>query len=229
MSEPSAGAGVAQGEAGAPPSETGEAVEQPGLAPIELLGIALGTIYLVGPWRRLPGDVVVFLLGVAAIFWLRDRLPTPTRAESGSGRWPHALLAGGTLAGALALLAYGVLAGSPAFRPATIALVIALYLPFAYLQQWLTQRYLVGRLGQLVAGRLRRGELCAVAVGGLLFGLAHLPFPALLPPTLAMGVLWSWAHLRGARLAAISLSHALLGGLYFLAILGKDPFTPLIG
>lgn len=203
--------------------------EQPALAQVERLAIALGAVYLVGPWRRLPSDVAVFLLGVALIVWLRDRLPAPPQAEPARARGSHALLAGVTLLGTLALLAYGVLAGRPAFRPATIALVVALYLPFAYLQQWLTQRYLVGRLGHLVARRLRRGELAAVAVGGLLFGLAHLPFPALLPPTLAMGILWSWAHLRGARLAAISASHALLGGLYFLAILGKDPFTPLIG
>ena len=194
-----------------------------------MLALALGAVYLAGPWRRLPRDVAVFLLGVAMIVWLRDRLPRAPASAPAQARGSHALLAGVTAAGTLALLTFGALRGGPAFRPATIALVVALYLPFAYLQQWLTQRYLVGRLGRLAARRLRRGELCAVTVGGLLFGLAHLPFPALLPPTLAMGVLWSWAHLRGARLAAISVSHALLGGLYFLAILGKDPFTPLIG
>tara|TARA_R110002072_G_scaffold194024_1_gene351225 strand:+ start:234 stop:812 length:579 start_codon:yes stop_codon:yes gene_type:complete len=185
----------------------------------------LGFGYTQLPIRNTISDVIVFALVslLAASLW-RGTLPQrPPRAE---GARAELWLAAWTLPSALALIGVGLYREAPALGFGAALLVLAFYFPFALLQQWVTQRYLVQRFsGRLAKGRSLRGAI----LGGILFGLCHLPFPVLLVPTLVTGVLWALAWRAGARLSAITTSHALLGALLFVSVIDRDPFVEVWG
>jgi len=197
----------------------------PAIGPSEwILGLA-GFAYTQLPIRNTISDVTVFALVslLAATLW-RETLPErPLRAE---GARAELWLAGWTLLSAFGLIGVGLYREAPALGPGPALLVLAFYFPFALLQQWVTLRYLVQRF----SGRLARAHsLRGAILGGVLFGLCHLPFPVLLVPTLVTGVLWALAWRAGARLWAITTSHALLGALLFVSVIDRDPFVEVWG
>jgi len=199
-----------------------EAPEAPGpLGPAEALAVVLGAAYCLGPWRVLAADVPAFALGALLL-------------ALGPGAWRPAAPAGGrpaqvglllaTLAAAAGLVGLGWVRGAPVRSLGLLAATTALYLPFALLQQYVTQGYLVGRLGRRLGGGT--GWTAALA-GGLVFAACHLPLPGLFWPTLGAGVAWGWVYQRTGRLAPVAVSHALLGACYFLAVLERNPFRDL--
>lgn len=184
---------------------------------------ALAFGYTQFPGRNIVTDVLVFatVAVLAATYW-RQRLPP--RPERARGARVEAWLLGVSALSACLLLGFGLWRDAVALRWGNALLILVLYVPFAFLQQWITLRYLTQRFaGRLARGRSGRGAI----LGGLLFGLCHLPFPMLLVPTLFSGVAWTLAWRGGARLWTIALSHALLGGLLFLSVVERDPFRGL--
>ncbi|MGE0709698.1 MAG: CPBP family intramembrane glutamic endopeptidase [Planctomycetota bacterium] len=201
----------------------------PAVAPfgrVELAIVVVGALYVLGPWRRLATDLSAFGLGAIALALAARAGRLPPRAAADPARAPRALLALGafTLLGVTAQALLGAYRGIATFRLPLLLATCLLYLPFAYLQQVLTQRYITDRLG-VALGRGR--ELGVALWAGLLFGLAHLPFPDLVPPTLLMGVLWSATYRISGRILPVAISHALLGATYFLSVIGRDPFRDL--
>lgn len=201
-----------------------DAASTPASAPLpfsrgEIAAIALGAGYLLNPaWRVF--DLPLFLLGAVALASSR-RAAWPPDAKS--SRVTAAVLAATTVAG-VALLGYGFATDASALTLRAAALILAIYIPSAALQQYVTQGYLVGRLGRRLGGR---SDAATALCGGLIFAVGHLPLEGLVVPTLCVGTIWSYAYLRGARFGALVASHALLATLWFLAVLGRDPFQAL--
>lgn len=100
-----------------------------------------------------------------------------------------------------------------------LLIALALYLPWALLQQYLFQFYLLGRLLSLMpaAG--------AVVLTGLAYSLVHLPDPGITAATAFAGVFWSALYQRYRLLAPLAVSHALLGTCFYYWAYDRDLFT----
>ncbi len=208
--------------AGDAPVATGGVVATDLATPLsrrELAVIALAAAYLLGPWRDPWIDTPLFLLAAAVHLLFGFARPTAAVSDEARRRL-HVAVASATALGVLSLVAAAWAFGVHVHLAQLLLLGLA-YVPFAYLQQIVTQGYVVGRLGRWLAGG---DELRAALIGGALFAAAHLPLPGLFWPTLAAGVLWGLAWQRGASLHALAFSHGLLGAAYFLCVLGRHPF-----
>jgi len=97
-----------------------------------------------------------------------------------------------------------------------IFLAVALYLPWALLQQTLFQFYLFGRLLMLLPPWL------AVACTALAYGLVHLPDPVLSAFAAMAGIFWSYVYNRYRRLLPLAFSHACLGAAFHYWVYGLD-------
>jgi hypothetical protein len=130
----------------------------------------------------------------------------------------HILIA--TVAVALLFAVVGRLTGRAApLVTVNMLVALALFIPWATLQQTLFQLYLLGRIRAL----LPAGPAAALAtVNGLLFGAVHLPDVELTVATIAGGTVWSWYYLRDRCLGPIAVSHAVLGTTYYYWIRGED-------
>lgn len=172
--------------------------------------------YMLSPWRSVELDIAVMVAAALALRMapagLLPEPPTPRHPRSAL-----ALLGLGTALAAAVVVVWSAARGSPP-RPRTVALVALAYLPFAALQQLLLQRYLLVR-----ARAVSEAGAGPLAAGG--FALLHLPFAELVAPVFAGALLWTWCYERAPRLIAVAASHALLGTLWFVGMLGTDPFA----
>lgn len=75
--------------------------------------------------------------------------------------------------------------------PPTLPVALALFLPWAALQQALFQFYLVGRLRALLPGP---GPAPVAVLAGLLFGIVHRPVLDVTAVTAVGGGLWAWFY-----------------------------------
>lgn len=205
-------------------------------AALELAGLALAIplFLLLVPRRPVVVDAGLALLALALValdagetrrrFWGEPPEPAATRRRRA---WRQVL--GATAAVLAVFAAAGALGtwwvtGDPGaaagrlIRPA-LPLVLVLFLPWAALQQVLFQFYLLGRLRALLPGA--RPAVVA-ALGGLLFGLVHLPALDVTAVTVVGGGLWAWFYLRDRLLAPLSVSHALLGATYYTWVRDED-------
>ena len=103
-------------------------------------------------------------------------------------------------------------------RP-TLPGALAVFVPWALLQQTLFQFYLLGRLRALLPGA---PPLALAAVNGIAYGAAHLPAWDVAAVTTIGGAVWSWYYLQDRQLLPIALSHAALGTTYFYWVRGQD-------
>jgi membrane protease YdiL (CAAX protease family) len=80
-----------------------------------------------------------------------------------------------------------------------------LYAAWALVQQFLVQSFIFVRLKSVYGGRR------AIIFTALLFSLAHIPNPVLIPATLVAGLVFSWAFRRYRNIYTLGFVHALLG------------------
>ena len=93
---------------------------------------------------------------------------------------------------------------------------LALYFPWALLQQALFQFYLLGRL------RIVLPSAVAISCTGIIFALVHLPDVAATVAAAVAGVFWVYVYDRYRMLSPLALSHALLGTTFYYWICGRD-------
>jgi membrane protease YdiL (CAAX protease family) len=89
---------------------------------------------------------------------------------------------------------------------------LALYVPWALVQQTLFQCYLLGRLRRLAPGA---PAFALALLNGVFYGAVHLPDWEIALVTIAGGVVWTYAYQRDRAVLPIAISHAVLGTTYF--------------
>jgi hypothetical protein len=99
-----------------------------------------------------------------------------------------------------------------------LPIAFALYLPWALLQQFLFQFYLLGRLLTLFPAPV------SVVATGMAYSLVHLPDLNVALATAAAGIFWSFLYRRYRILLPLGLSHALLGSTFYYWVYGHDLF-----
>jgi len=196
------------------------------LRTLEIVLFVLVCGYCLSPYRSLVRDLSVFAGGSLMILLLHRWL-LPPALPVGEGRFPHLVLAGLTASITVGLWVWlwlhnpGLVTGRLVGQ---FVLVSAGYIPFGWLQHYLTQRYLVLRICRPLTGR-RDVLTCLLAAG--VFSSLHLPFPELLLPTFGGCLVWTWYYLQSGRIWPLAISHGILATSWFICILHRNPFLQI--
>lgn len=97
-----------------------------------------------------------------------------------------------------------------------LPVIFLLYLPWALLQQFLFQFYLLGRLLTLLPIPV------AVFATGMAYSLVHLPEIGIALAAAPAGIFWTFLYRRYRVLFPLGLSHALLGSTFYYWVYGQD-------
>jgi hypothetical protein len=98
-------------------------------------------------------------------------------------------------------------------------LALAIYLPWALLQQTLFQFYLLGRLRALFP---YASPLLLSIFNGICYGMVHAPQWPVVAVTIIGGIFWSYGYHRDRYVLPIALSHAILGSTFYYWLYGRD-------
>jgi hypothetical protein len=99
-----------------------------------------------------------------------------------------------------------------------LLVAFSLYLPWALLQQFLFQFYLLGRFLSLLPASL------AVFATGMAYSFVHLPDVGVALATAPAGIFWTFLYSRDRLLLPLGLSHALLASTFYYWVYGQDLF-----
>lgn len=191
---------------------------------LAVLAVAAPLFLVLVPVRLVLVDAGLAML--ALVFVALGRHETRRRVWSdhppeGVRRRADRVLAAATLAALVLAAAAGLVAGREVDGMVAVAFLatVALFVPWAWLQQAMFQFYLLGRLRLLLHGA---GDLLVAGINGVLFAALHAPQWDLVLVTGPAGWLWSYYYLRGRRLVPIVISHAVCGTAYFSLWRGED-------
>jgi len=221
-----------------------ESVDQGARSPeravvLELLTIAVLAAAFLVLFRGRPGYVDVLLAAVAVAFILAGyrrsrRLWDARRGERLDASYRGAALATAGFT-AVALIVLASIAAAAAYRAGGLDAVIErlsnprivgaflFYLPWALLQQFVFQFYLLARLLLLMP------VWCAVGTTALAFSLVHFPRAPVMAVTLVAGAVWALLYRRHRALLPLAVSHALLGSALHYWVFGRDLLANWLG
>ena len=196
---------------------------------LELVAIGVAAAIFVATFRVRPAYVDFVLAGllvalIAASARRSRRLWDEAPLVPGGGASRRAWIESGVFTGValLVLVALAVWAagGGAAFaaRAANwhLAVALPLYFAWALLQQYIFQRFLLGRLLQLVP------PSAAIALTAIAFSSVHFPrWPVMALVLIACSV-WSTIYYRTRALLPLAASHALLGSVLHYWVFGND-------
>ena len=195
----------------------------------ELLGLGAATAAFLASFEVRP-RYVDLVLAVAAVALIaasgaRSRrlwaLARPPERDGGRDAWRAGLLFTGVALVVLAAVAviFARSAGTPVldrFANWHLLAVAALYFPWALLQQYIFQFYLLPRWLRLVP------MPAAVALTAVTFSAVHFPRWPVMLATIVAGTVWALLYYRWRRLVPLALSHALLGAVLHYWVFGND-------
>lgn len=119
---------------------------------------------------------------------------------------------------ALVALARGTLHVGPG-----LLLALVLYPFWGVIQQLLVQSMVVRNLAHVLTPRV------LVVLAAALFGAIHLPDPALAAATAGLGAVFTAIYLRWRNVWPLGIAHGLLGAVFYVWVLGRDPWTEVFG
>jgi len=208
---------------------------------VELLVIAAFAAVFLIAFQARPGYVDLLLAMTAVAFialgYKRSRrLWEAQPTDHSSRRQRLAASSRGTavftLSAALVLLGVGFVSGytagglsAAAGRIANwhLAAAVLLYLPWAWLQQFVFQFYLLGRLLYLLP------LPAAVALTAAAFSMVHFPRAPVMAATLVAGAVWALLYRRYRTLVPLAVSHAVLGAALHYWAFGRDLLASWLG
>lgn len=203
---------------------------------LELAAIAIAAIVFVATFRVRP-PYLDFALAIAAValiafsarrsasLWTagmhdRDALRSARGAWVASAAFTAValmVLAGvGAFAGGSELLGANTTPFGERLTNWHIAIAIAAYLPWALLQQYIFQNYLLARLLHLVP------LPAAIALTAVAFSSVHFPRWPVMVVVLIAGTVWSLIYFRWRTLSPLACSHAVLGPALHYWVFGHD-------
>ncbi|HEX4040001.1 MAG TPA: CPBP family glutamic-type intramembrane protease [Acidobacteriaceae bacterium] len=177
----------------------------------DLLELAVGYgLILVVIWTRNPEQRLLYWVAFA---WIAITTLLRRRETESFGLGLRGLPASLWIVGAALLLATSAVLVArrlgtlhPLYGPVRVVAHILEYALWALMQQFILQIYVLGRLFRVGLPRA-----AAVALATLLFAIAHLPNPVLVPLTLVWGVISCMLFLRYRNLYGLALAHGILG------------------
>jgi membrane protease YdiL (CAAX protease family) len=162
--------------------------------------------------------LIVASRGRSRRLWALARAP---ELDARRGAWRAGLSF--TAVALVVLAAIAVIAARDAGTPAIgrfanwhLLAAAALYFPWALLQQYIFQFYLLPRWLRLVP------MPAAVALTALTFAAVHFPRWPVMLVTVVAGTVWALVYYRWRRLVPLALSHALLGAALHYWVFGND-------
>jgi membrane protease YdiL (CAAX protease family) len=102
-----------------------------------------------------------------------------------------------------------------------LLLALLLYFPWALLQQFVFQFYLLGRLSYLLPPAV------AIGITAVAFSAVHYPRYPIMAGTLIGCLVWSLSYRRHRVLLPLAASHALLGATMHYWVIGRDLLADL--
>jgi membrane protease YdiL (CAAX protease family) len=195
---------------------------------LELLAIGIAAAIFVATFRVRPAYVDFVLAGLAVALIAASarrsrRLWDAAPLVPGGGASRRAWIESGTFTVAALLVLVAAAAWTAggatlAVRVANWHLAVALPLYFAWglLQQYIFQRFLLGRLLQLLPAA------AAIALTAIAFSSVHFPrWPVMALVLIACSV-WSTIYYRTRALLPLAASHGLLGSVLHYWVFGND-------
>jgi membrane protease YdiL (CAAX protease family) len=195
----------------------------------ELIAIGAAAVVFVATFRVRPAYVDFVLAGIAVVLIaasarrsrrLWDEAPLVPGGDASRRAW----LETGAFTGVALLVLIGLAARSAgsgaalAARAANwhLAVVLPLYFGWGLLQQYIFQRFLLGRLLQLLPAA------AAIALTAIAFSSVHYPrWPVMALVLIACSV-WSTIYYRTRALLPLAASHALLASVLHYWVFGND-------
>jgi membrane protease YdiL (CAAX protease family) len=104
-----------------------------------------------------------------------------------------------------------------------VVAALLLYFPWALLQQFVFQFFLLGRLLYLLPPAV------AIGVTALAFSAVHFPRLPVMAGTLVAGTVWALIYRRQRSLLPLAASHALLGSTLHYWVFGRDLLASWLG
>jgi len=177
----------------------------------DLLELAIGYgLVLAAIWTPMPIQRIFFWLGLATIVLFTalhyESLSSLGLAVAGMGRSLWIVAAAAVLATIAVFTARELGTFHSVFSELPLRLRFSGYLVWSFFQEFMMQIYVLTRLTRLLS---RRSS--AVFVAALLFAVAHIPNPVLVPLTLLWGFIAATLFLRYRNLYVIGFAHAILG------------------
>ena len=200
---------------------------------VDRVALGAATVAFVATFTVRPAYVDFLLAaGAVALIVLSTRRSrrlwelASTPPEVPPARYPAALAA----VGAFTTLALAVLAAAAFFAASRqgapglterfgnwhMLLAAMLYFPWALLQQYIFQYYLLGRLLRLAP------VPPAIIITALAFSCVHFPRWSVMALTAIAGSVWSLVYYRYRRLLPLAVSHALLGAALHYWVFAHD-------
>jgi membrane protease YdiL (CAAX protease family) len=203
---------------------------------LELLAIGVAAAIFVSTFRVRPAYVDFVLAGIAVALIAASarrtrRLWDAAALVPGGSASRRAWIESGTFTGValLVLVAIGAwTAGSGttlAARAANwhLAVVLPLYFGWGLLQQYIFQRFLLGRLLQLLP------PAAAIALTAIAFSSVHFPRWQVMALVLVACSVWSTIYYRTRALLPLAASHALLASVLHYWVFGNDLLKRWLG
>jgi membrane protease YdiL (CAAX protease family) len=197
---------------------------------IELAAIATAALVFVATVRVRP-PYLDFALAAAAVALIALSARRSTRLWLGAnaprtGSAREAWLASIAFT-AVALIALGALAAVGTFNASGssllgrarnwhIVVAMALYFPWALLQQYIFQFYLLGRLLHVI------GVTAAIVLTAIAFACVHFPRWPVMAVVAVAGAVWALIYYRYRALLPLAASHAVLGSALHYWVFGND-------
>ncbi|MBN1254269.1 MAG: CPBP family intramembrane metalloprotease [Deltaproteobacteria bacterium] len=174
-----------------------------------------------------------FFIVAAVLFWIVFILWRAKRQPGVLSEWgfradnllqTFLITATVSLPGIIAMAYFGSLHGT-FILPPHLCILLILYPIWGIIQQFLIQGLVVRNLSLTPFGS---HPIFLVLLGATLFGLVHTPNILLMLATFCLGLLFVPLYLRLHNLWPLGLFHGWLGSLFYLWVLGHDPWQDLL-